>query len=62
MPHIRIILEDEQGKPFCTEDHRVYDLKGGCETLDEIAQAMETFKRLALSEIEHSLLSGRLRQ
>jgi hypothetical protein len=57
MPRIRLILEDDQGKPISAEAQQLYELEGGCETLDEIEQATETFKREALPEIERSLLN-----
>ncbi len=56
MPRIRLILEDDQGKPLSTQTQRVYELEGECQTLDEIEQATETFKKQALPEIERSLL------
>jgi hypothetical protein len=36
--------------------HRTYQLEGGCQTLEEIERAVESFKRQALPQIEHSLL------
>lgn len=56
MPRIRLILEDEQGNPISAQAQRVYELEGSCETLDEIEEATQTFKREALPEIERSLL------
>jgi hypothetical protein len=56
MPHIRLILQDDQGNPIPGAEERNYQLQGECETLDQIEQATEKFKREALPEIEHSLL------
>src|SRR5215218_10346837 len=55
MPRIRLHLEDDQGNPILAS-RRTYQLEGGCETLEEIERAVESFKRQALPEIEHSLL------
>lgn len=57
MPHIRLILQDDQGNPIPGAEERVYQLEGELETLDQIEQAAEKFKREALPEIEHSLLA-----
>ncbi len=48
MPRIRLILEDDQGRPISTQTQRVYELEGECQTLDEIEQATETFRKQAL--------------
>jgi hypothetical protein len=55
MPRIRLHLEDDQGNPILAS-RSTYQLEGGCETLEEIERAVESFKRQALPEIEHSLL------
>ncbi len=58
MPHIRLILQDDEGNPIPGAEERIYQLQEGeLETLDQIEQATEKFKREALHEIEHSLLS-----
>jgi TolA-binding protein len=57
MPHIRLILQDDQGNPIPGTEERIYQLQGELETLDQIEQATEEFKREALPEIEHSLLA-----
>jgi hypothetical protein len=59
MPHIRLILQDDQGNPIPGAEERIYQLlRGELETLDQIEQATEEFgKREALPQIEHSLLS-----
>lgn len=56
MPCIRLILEDDQGNPI-PGARRTYQLEGECETLDEIEQAVEEFKKRALPEVEQALLS-----
>lgn len=56
MPHIRLILQDDEGNPIPGAEERIYQLEGELETLDQIEQATERFKREALPEIEHSLL------
>jgi hypothetical protein len=56
MPHIRLILQDDQGNPIPGAEERIYQLQGECQTLDQIEQTKEKFKREALPEIEHSLL------
>jgi hypothetical protein len=57
MPHIRLILADEEGNPIPGTEELIYRLEGGeLETLDQIEQATEKFKQQALPEIEHSLL------
>lgn len=57
MPHIRLILQDDEGNPIPGAEERIYRLQGELETLDQIEQATEKFKREALPQIEHSLLS-----
>lgn len=57
MPHIRLTLQDDEGNPIPGVEERIYQLQGELETLDQIEQATEEFKREALPEIEHSLLS-----
>ena len=57
MPHIRLILQDDEGNPIPGAEERIYQLQGECETLDQIEQATEKFKQQALPEIEHSLLA-----
>jgi hypothetical protein len=57
MPHIRLILQDDEGNPIPGAEERIYQLEGELETLDQIEQATERFKREALPEIEHSLLA-----
>ncbi len=57
MPHIRLILQDDEGNPIPRAEERIYQLQGECETLDQIEQATEKFKQQALPEIEHSLLA-----
>ncbi len=57
MPHIRLILQDDEGNPIPGAEERIYQLQGELETLDQIEQATERFKREALPEIEHSLLN-----
>ncbi len=55
MPRIRVILEDDEGNPIPAA-RQTYRLEGGCETLDEIERAVESFKQQALPEVERSLL------
>ena len=57
MPRIRLILEDDEGNPIPAAEQRIYQLQGECENLDEIERAVEGFKRQALPEVEHSLLT-----
>lgn len=57
MPHFRLILQDDEGNPIPGAEERIYQLEGELETLDQIEQATERFKREALPEIEHSLLA-----
>lgn len=57
MPRIRLILEDDEGTPICAAEQQIYQLEGDCENLDEIERAVEGFKRRALPEVEHSLLT-----
>jgi hypothetical protein len=58
MPHIRLILQDDEGNPIPgAAEERIYQLQGELETLDQIEQATEKFKTEALPEIEHSLLA-----
>lgn len=56
MPHIRLILQDDEGNPIPGAEERIYQLQGELKTLDQIEQATEKFKQEALPEIEHSLL------
>jgi hypothetical protein len=56
MPRIRLILEDDDGNTTPTAAERLYRLEGDLDTLDQIEQAVETFKKQALPDIEHSLL------
>lgn len=56
MPRIRLTIEDNEGKPI-ENARRTYRLEGDCETLDEIEQAVEEFKKRALPEVERSLLA-----
>lgn len=55
MPRIYLHLEDDEGNPLLAS-RRTYSLEGACETLDQIEDAVESFKREALPEIEHALL------
>jgi len=57
MPHIRLILADEEGNPIPGAEELIYRLEGELETLDQIEQATEKFKQQAIPEIEHSLLA-----
>ena len=56
MPRIHIVLEDDEGNPIPAA-RQTYRLQGGCDTLDEIERAVESFKRQALPEVERSLLA-----
>ena len=57
MPHIRLVLADDEGFPIPGAEELIYQLEGELETLDQIERAAEKFKREALPEIEHSLLA-----
>ena len=57
MPHIRLVLADDEGFPIPGAEELIYQLEGELETLDQIERAAEKFKREALPEIEHSLLN-----
>jgi hypothetical protein len=54
MPHIRLVLADDEGFPIPGAEELIYQLEGELETLDQIERAAEKFKREALPEIEHS--------
>lgn len=57
MPRIRVILEDDNGCPLPDTDAQVYVLENGCDTLNQIDEAVEQFKNAALPHIEQTLLS-----
>lgn len=58
MPHIRLILEDDEGNPIeSAARQKTYRLEGDLDTLDGIERAAETFKEGALPEVERSLLT-----
>lgn len=56
MPHIRLILEDDDGCPL-SAGRQTYELEGDLETIDGIERAVEDFKKRALPEVERSLLT-----
>lgn len=56
MPRIRLVVEDDNGQPLAAAEERVYILEGGCDTLDNIDEAVEKFKNTALPELEKALL------
>ncbi len=57
MPRIRLILEDDNGMPLPATTEQVYVLPGSCDTLNRIEAAVETFKQVALPQLEHTLLA-----
>jgi hypothetical protein len=56
MPSIRILIEDENGCPL-PHTEQVYPLENGCDTLNQIEAAVETFRKQALPALERSLLT-----
>src|SRR5579863_9419438 len=56
MPRIRLVVEDDHGQPLAATAERVYVLEGPCDTLNDIDEAVETFKNTALPEVEKFLL------
>ena len=57
MPRVRLILEDENGQVLPDTTAQVYPLEGTCDTLNQIEQAVETFKNTALPQMEQTLLA-----
>jgi len=57
MPRIRVILEDDNGSPLPDTAEQVYVLDNDCDTLNQIDEAVEQFKNIALPHIEQTLLS-----
>lgn len=57
MPRVRLILEDDNGTPL-PQTEQVYALENGCDTLNQIESAVETFRKQALPALEKSLLSN----
>jgi hypothetical protein len=57
MPRIRLILEDDNGQALPDTTEQVYSLEGTCDTLNQIEQAVETFKNTALPQMEQTLLA-----
>jgi len=55
MPRVRLVLEDDNGNPV-PDTEQVYVLEGGCDTLNQIEAAVETFKKCALPSLEQALL------
>lgn len=56
MPRIRVILEDDLGKPM-PDTEQVYTLSGNCDTINHIEAAVEEFRKQALPDLEKSLLT-----
>jgi len=57
MSRIRLILEDDNGKPLPENAEQVYLLDGDCDTLNQIEAAIEKFKNQALPQVEQTLLT-----
>ena len=56
MPRIRLILEDDHGNPIANTE-QVHVLQGDCDTINQIEEAVETFKKSALPPLEQALLN-----
>ena len=56
MPRIRIVVEDDNGSPL-SQNQQVYPLENNCDTLNQIEAAVETFRKKALPEVEHLLIT-----
>jgi hypothetical protein len=56
MPRVRLVLEDDNGNPVPNTE-QVYLLEGGCDTINQIETAVETFKKRALPPLEQALLT-----
>ena len=52
-----MILEDDNGSPLPESVAQVYVLENECATLNQIDEAVEQFKNIALPHIEQTLLS-----
>jgi hypothetical protein len=57
MPRIRLILEDDNGKPLPETTEQIYRLDGNCDTINQIEAAVETFKNQALPQVEQTRLT-----
>ncbi len=57
MPRIRLIIEDDNGKPLPETTEQIYRLDGDCDTLNQIEAAVEIFKNQALPQVEQTLLT-----
>jgi|HubBroStandDraft_3_1064219.scaffolds.fasta_scaffold594136_2 hypothetical protein len=57
MARIRLILEDDNGKPLPTNAQQIYALDSQCDTLNQIEAAVEKFKNAALPQLEQTLLA-----
>jgi hypothetical protein len=57
MPRIRVILENDNGSPLPESVEQVYVLENECDTLNQIDEAVEQFKNVALPHIEQTLLA-----
>ena len=56
MAHIRITLEDDDGREISGDKERLYDLSGGTTRLVDIEAAVEAFKQAALPDLTAELL------
>ena len=57
MPRIRVVIEDDNGKPLPENAEQVYTLDGECDTINQIEAAVEKFKNQALPQVEQTLLT-----
>ena len=57
MAHIRITLEDDDGREISGDKERLYDLSGGTKRLVDIETAVEGFQQAVLPELPAELLT-----